>query len=46
MCKHRELMLQQIRRFAALLQYVSLIDWISDTAAVYLQLAMLPIYPW
>ena len=40
MCKHKELMLQHIRS-AELLQYVSLIKWISDTAAVYLQLAML-----
>ncbi len=45
MPKHMQLMLQQIRRFAELLQYVALIDWKSDTAAVYsqLQLAMLPI---
>ncbi len=43
MRKHMELMWRPIRRFAELLQYVSLIQRKSDTAAVYLQLAMLPI---
>ncbi len=43
MRKHVQLMLQPIRRFAELLQYVSLINWKSDTAAVYLQLAMLTV---
>ena len=42
MCKHKELMLQHIRS-AELPRYVSLIEWISDTAAVYLQLAVLPL---